>query len=183
MAEQEKHEIQKAQNENSQIAKTQQITKEIAEQDEITGKLLNQQVSFIKSVFPTKADKKILEFQNKLVEQKANAKLESHRMFYEFQRQTIKETLDAVLIEGKGFVRSRTSSVFALQLSELEDNLRKLSDTHDVKMDEAFEKLDSIKAKPVRDKKEQFLLSLNDSFIEDLKKLLNRYRQILDELV
>lgn len=183
MSEQQKNEIKKIEDKNSEISKTEQATKEIAEQDEFTSHLLNQQIGVYQRWFPNDAEKRIIEFQSNLIKQKADSKLENHRMFYEFQRQTIKETFDAVLIQGKGTVRKNTSNVFALQLSELEGNLLRLSDEHDKTMDAAFDKLETIKAKPVRDKKEQFLLNLTDKFLVDFEKLLDRYRSILDETV
>jgi len=183
MSERESKELQKFEEKNESVLRPNDITGKSAQSSEFTDRVLNEQVKFHQRLFPNKSEKTIIEYQNTLLERRAEANIETHRMLYEFQKESVKTALNAVLLEGKAAVEGKGKIVFALRIKELQDRMRALLDEHNTSMDDAFRKLTDIKTVSVRKQNEEFLLRLSAKFYINIEDLIDSYREIINNLV
>jgi hypothetical protein len=183
MSTQEKRKFSEIQKKNDDVLRTDEISNNTTKRDAFTDSILNQQVELHKRVFPNKSTKEIIEYQSNLLKQRANANLEGHRMLYEFQRQSVKTALDAVLMQGKQKVISETNSSFLNQMEEMASNLLSIVNRNEKSLEAEFLNLDNMKIPEMRETKRELLLELNGRFHVEMVELLDRYKKIKDELV
>lgn len=165
------------------LLRTDEISNGIKKRDQFTDALLNQQIEFHQTIFPNKTTKEILNYQTKLLKQRAEANLEGHRMLFEFQRQSVKTALDAVLIRGKQKVIKETNISFLDELESMSTQLMSIVNRNDKSLEAEFENLDKMKIPEMRDEKKKLLLALNGKFHIEMLELISRYQKIKDELV
>ncbi len=183
MSENNKRQKSKLQERSGNILRTDEKSKDISIRDEFTDAILSQQVEFHKTIFPSKSTKEIIAYQSKLLKQRADANLEGHRMLYEFQRQSIKTALDAVLMQGKQKVISQTNASFLDQMEVMSTNLMSIVNRSNISLEVEFLKLSKMKIKEMRESKKELLLALNGKFHREMIELIERYQRIKDELV
>ena len=170
-------------NANNEILRTDEIGRETVKRDGMTDAVLGQQIDFHKRIFPNKSTKEIIEYQTKLLKQRGEANLENHRMLYEFQRQSVKTALDAVLIQGKGKVISETNQSFLKEMDIMSERLLETVENNEAILEKKFLALDNMKVPEMKKTKQELLLKLNGIFHEEMFQLIQQYRQIKNDLV
>ena len=167
--------------EKPQITDAANVTRKVEEQDELTDNLLKQFIPVMRTYFPSKTERAILEHRKKLIAQGSKSKLELIKMYQEFQRQSIKEAMDTMLMEGKSTLRQKNSSMFSKRFNELKKDISALVEEHEKDMREAFTALEKETIAYLRKSKENYLMHVNEVFMNSMKRLLSEYDKIAKE--
>jgi hypothetical protein len=149
---------------------------------EFTERLNDRRRGLIRTFFPTKADKKIAEYEGKMVEQAAESKVEGYRMFLEFQRQAIKEALDGFLHEGKTRSRKNQTEFFEFHSRDLQQKVNDSTVGYFTDMEQRLVDLDkSTMRTTLRHRMERMLEQRMDEFETTITLLMARFASIPEE--
>jgi hypothetical protein len=136
----------------------------------------------LRRLWPTEADTKIEEFETKMVTQAADTKVENYRMYCEFQRQVIKEALDAFLHQGKVKSRKDQTEFFEFHARELQQRINDSTGSYFRDMEHRLAELDTSNMRPeLKARMERMLNQRIDEFEATITLLMGRFSSIPQE--
>lgn len=177
----DKSEIIKIEEQNSKITNSDQHLNDFIETDQFIDQHLKRHVTFMQSVFGTESDKQVLKHQAQLIEQASNSRLEKHRMFSEFQRQAIQDSLDGILSQGKANIRGQNATYYTSKAMELQNTLDNMYLDFTNQISTKLGQLETIENETLRRRREEFLYKMDEDFLSDIGILIKKFRDILKE--
>ncbi|WP_350289583.1 hypothetical protein [uncultured Croceitalea sp.] len=167
--------------ENNQLANISAITGKLTNESQFASTLLEQNMGFLARVMPSKVDKKIRDFQLQQLDLEAESRYDQLRMIKGFHSEIIRETINAILIKGKGHIRAQTGLDSIQKMNEFEGKMDTLVEAFNAKMDRAWESLMTMKLPQMRAHNEARLLKAMENFFESVELLSERYKNTSKE--
>ena len=150
-------------------------------EDSFSNAMLESHRGILSKLIPSEADRKIAEFKSTLVERQAESRLELFRQHKEFQRQSLRDALDALLVKGKIEVRGKTAEFYTTQYRELESAVTQILNEFLDDCEKRFKEAEATKHKLIRQTKEQMITNRIQEFTEAVDLLLTRFSDIIKE--
>ena len=116
-----------------------------------------------------------------LIESQAESRLELFRQHKEFQRQSLRDALDALPAEGKMGLRGKTTAVFTTQYRELERSVMQILQEFFDDCEKRFAEAEATKHEMIRKTKEQMITKRIEEFTETVNLLMARFSDIVKE--
>lgn len=153
-----------------------------AADDEFAQRLADRKRNLFRTFFPSKAQKKIEEYETRMVGLAAEGRLENYRMYVELQRQVIKEALDDFLLQGKVRARDSQTEFFAIHQRDLQLRVNDITQQYFADMDDRFERLENSGHRvAIRQREERMLELRMDEFETTTNRLMTRFASIPEE--
>ena len=150
-------------------------------EDSFSNAMLEAHRGILSKLMPSEADRKIEKFKATLIESQAESRLELFRQHKEFQRQSLRDALDALLAEGKMGLRGKTTAVFTTQYRELEKSVTQILQEFFDDCEQRFEEAEATKHELIRKTKEQMIAKRIEEFTETVNLLMARFSDIVKE--
>ena len=150
-------------------------------EDSFSNAMLESHRGILSKLIPSEADRKIEKFKSTLIERQAESRLELFRQHKEFQRQSLRDALDALLVEGKIGLRGKTAEFYTTQYRELESSVMQILNEFLNDCEERFEEAEATKHEMIRKTKEQMITKRIQEFTEAVNLLLARFSDIIKE--
>ena len=150
-------------------------------EDSFSNTMLEAHRGILSKLMPSEADRKVEKFKATLIEKQAESRLELFRQHKEFQRQALRDALDALLVNGKIGLRGETAEYFTTQYRELESTLTQIVTDFLNDCEKRFEEAESTKHELIRKTKEQMINNRIQEFTEAVNLLLTRFSDIVKE--
>ena len=150
-------------------------------EDSFSNTMLEAHRGILSKLMPSEADRKIEKFKSDLIEKQAESRLERFRQHKEFQRQALRDALDALLINGKIGLRGETAEYFTTQYRELESTLTQIVTDFLNDCEKRLEEAEATKHELIRKTKEQMINNRIQEFTEAVNLLLSRFSDIVKE--
>ena len=163
---------------NSQVAVT---TNQLTAEEDFSNRLLEAHRGILQRLWPSEADKEIEKLRSSLVEIQATSRVELFRQYKEFQCQSLRDVLDALLVKGKGELRGDTTREFAVHQAELATEIADLQEDFFEDFEQRLEKAEQTKSKRIREAKERMLNDRIDEFERVVGILMRRFSDIIEE--
>ncbi len=170
-------------NANSLPIKKDEAIKDIEIYTEFSNAMLNRERRLLDIILPNKAERRIQEFQGKLIDLKASSHLEMIRMHQEFMRQAVKEVFDTALTSGKVESRKDKTSFFASELENLNTRIQDLIESYFRSTEEALAKTETFDDKDIQERWQRMLRKRLDEFETTVDTLMDRFVNIINEQV
>jgi len=171
--------VRKHSEKNDQIQNS--FNQEQEENKVFSKMLISRHRGIISRIFPSKAEQEADRFQSELMNSIGRSRIENFRMYKEFQRQAIKETFDAMLIEGKVKLRKDNTLFFAGHLKDLQSKVTMMSNEFMQECEQQVLKIESSRTKMIRERQERMLEKRMDEFEESIELLMSSFQNILKE--
>ena len=150
--------------------------------DEFVARLQERQVGIIRRLMPNQADKKVAEYEARMVGLASEAKVENYRMFLELQRQAIKEALDDFLLQGKVKSRKGQTEFFEYHSRDLQKRVNDSTQEYFEDMTVRLAALAAANHPPtIRQRQERMLEQRMDEFENTITLLMSRFASIPEE--
>ena len=150
-------------------------------EDSFSNTMLEAHRGILSKLMPSEADRKIEKFKASLIEMQAESRLELFRQHKEFQRQSLRDALDALLVEGKIGLRGKTAEFYTTQYRELERSVMQILNEFLNDCEKRFEEAEATKHEVIRKTKEQMITNRIQEFTEAVNLLLTRFSDIIKE--
>ena len=150
-------------------------------EESLSNKILETHRGILNRLMPSEADKVIEKFKSDLLETQATSRLELFRQYKEFQRQSLRDALDALLVKGKIGLRGETTEFFATQYRELESTVMQILSEFLNDCEKRLEEAEATKHEVIRKTKEQMIMNRMQEFAEAVNLLLARFSDIIKE--
>ena len=150
-------------------------------EDSFSNTMLESHRGILSKLMPSEADRKIEKFKATLIETQAESRLELFRQHKEFQRQSLRDALDALLVNGKIGLRGETTEYFTTQYRELERSVMQIFNEFLSDCEKRFEEAEATKHEMIRKTKEQMITKRIEEFTEAVNLLLARFSDIIKE--
>ena len=150
-------------------------------EDSFSNAMLESHRGILSKLIPSEADRKIEKFKSTLIERQAESRLELFRQHKEFQRQSLRDALDALLVKGKIELRGKTAEFYTTQYRELESAVMEILNEFLNDCEKRFEEAEATKHEMIRKTKEQMITNRIQEFTEAVNLLLARFSDIVKE--
>ena len=150
-------------------------------EDSFSNAMIEAHRGILSKLMPSEADRKIEKFKSDLIETQAESRLELFRQHKEFQRQSLRDALDALLVNGKIGLRGETTKYFTTQYQELEGSVMQIYNEFLNDCEKRFEEAEATKHETIRKTKEQMITKRIEEFTEAVNLLLARFSDIIKE--
>ena len=156
-------------------------TSQLQMEDSFSNKLLETHRGILSRLIPSAADEEIEKFKSTLVEIQAESRLDLFRQYKEFQRQSLKDALDALLVKGKIGLRGETTEFFTTQYRELESAVTQIVSDFLNDYEQKLEAAEETKNEFIKKKKIQMLENRIEEFTQAVDLLMERFSDIIKE--
>ena len=150
-------------------------------EESFSNKILETHRGILARLIPSDADKEIEKFKANLIETQATSRLELFRQYKEFQRQSLRDALDALLIKGKIGLRGETAEFFATQYRELETSVTQIASDFMDDCEKRLEAAESTKNELIKKKRIQMVENRIEEFTQAVEILMARFSDIIKE--
>ena len=150
-------------------------------EESFSNKILETHRGILARLMPSEADKAIEKFKSDLIETQATSRLELFRQYKEFQRQSLRDTLDALLAKGKIGLRGETAEFFATQYRELETSVTQIVNDFLDDCEKRLEDAESSKNELIKKRKIQIVENRIEEFTQAVDILMARFSDIIKE--
>ena len=150
-------------------------------EESFSNKILETHRGILSRLMPSAADKEIEEFKADLIKTQATSRLELFRQYKEFQRQSLRDALDALLVKGKIGLRGETAEFFATQYRELETSVTQIVNDFLDDCEKRLEDAESTKNELIREKRIQMVENRIEEFTQAVEILMARFSDIIKE--
>ena len=130
---------------------------------------------------PSDTDREIENFKSNLLKIQAKSRIDIFQQYKEFQRQSLKDALDSLLINGKTKLRRETAEFFIVQQRELADEVMRIAEEFFIDFEHQLEMAEQTKSELIRAKKIQMLETFIDQFTQAVALLTERFSDIIKE--
>ena len=150
-------------------------------EDSFSNTMLEAHRGILSKLMPSEADRKIEKFKSDLIETQAESRLELFRQHKEFQRQSLRDTLDALLAKGKIGLRGETAEFFATQYRELETSVTQIVNDFLDDCEKRLEDAESSKNELIKKRRIQMIENRIEEFTRAVDILMARFSDIIKE--
>ena len=150
--------------------------------DGFAQRLERRERSLIRRWFPDSAEKKVAEYETRMLGLASDAKVEGYRMYLEFQRQAIKEALDGFLQQGKVKSRKDQTEFFEYHARDLQQKVNNSTAEYFADMERRLTAIDTSNHRvSLRQREERMLETRMDEFENNITFLMGRFASIPEE--
>jgi len=157
------------------------VKKVLTETDGYVEDHQDRERSLAQRMFPDRQQRQIDLARKKSVRAHYDHQFQVLQITYEARLQEIKEIYNDFLVKGKTKIRKEQAEFFQHQFETLVTNISTKSQEFGERVDMACEQLDKLKAEFLKQKQEQLIQDIVDSYYETVDKLIQNFRKILDE--
>jgi hypothetical protein len=149
---------------------------------EFTNRLSDRRRGLLQRLWPDASEKTVAEYEARMLEQAAEAKIEGFRMYVEFQRQAVKEALDGYLQTGKVRLRKEQAEFFEYHARDLQQRVNGSTSEYFLEMERRLADLEESNIRPsLRARMERMLDQRVDEFENTITLLMARFASIPQE--
>ena len=156
-------------------------TDELKAVEHFSNNILETHRGILSRLMPSEADSQVEKFKASLIEIQATSRLDLFRQYKEFQRQSLKDALDVLLVRGKEELRGETTKSFAFHHSELAKEVTELVDEFLEEFEQKLEKAEETKNEKIRETRIQMLNNRIAEFTQTVDLLMERFSDIIKE--
>ena len=150
-------------------------------EDSLSNAMLEAHRGILSKLMPSEADRRVEKFKSDLMEKQAESRLELFRQHKEFQRQALKDALEALLAQGKMGLRGKTTEAFTTQYRELERSVRQIHNEFLKDCEERFKDAEATQHELIKKTKEQMIRNRIEEFSNAVNLLMARFSEIVKE--
>ena len=150
-------------------------------EENFSNRLLEAHRGILQRIMPSAADREVESFKSNLLRIQATSRIEIFQQYKEFQRQSLKDALDSMLINGKTKLRRETAQFFIVQQRELANEVMQIAEDFFIEFEQQLAMADQTKNELIRDKKVQMLQTFIDQFTQSVGLLTERFSDIIKE--
>ena len=118
-----------------------------------------------------------------MAEIQAMSRTESLRMLKEFQRQSLAEMFNTMLVRGKNQLRGETTIIFTESLMNLQSQIDDITIEYFDKVIENQERIALVKDQGIRERMERMQIRRMDEFEEAVDKLMEDFKNIISDML